>query len=143
MRRLDKPPIPEFDPDEYLYRRTKPGVWKKGKLSLDAIELPELSVNRSSLGPAEWVLLTEERFSTWGIAKFKVRDIPTPMTHLGIDAYDFRPVHDPDKNNYPHSVVRVWKNGAVVDGEIVHLDRELHLRWRRALRLNIACEKYA
>ena len=137
MRRLDRPVIPRFDADEDLYRRIQPGSIINGRLALDAIELPDMSVNRGSPGPPEWLLLTEDRFASWGIAKFKVRHIPTPLIHQGVSEFTFKPVHLPEKNNYPHSEVQAFEDDVHIDGKVRLLDMDLHLRWRRRLRMNV------
>ena len=132
MKKNGRPRIKEFEPDEYLYRRVMPEQWDETEIDIDAIELPDMSVNRSSLGPPHWVRLEEERCKDWAVVGFKVRDIPTDMLHLGIDLYAFSPMHIPLDLNYPHSEVRCHKNGSHIDAK-KHLDHSLHQRSREKL----------
>lgn len=132
MKRNGRPRIKEFDPDEYLYRRVAPAQWDEADLDIDAIELPDMSVNRSSLGPPEWLRLEEERFKDWAVIGFKVRDIPTDILHLGVYLYKFEPMHVPLERNYPHSEVRCYLNGHHINAK-AKLDRALHQRWSEKL----------
>jgi hypothetical protein len=132
MKRNGRSRIKEFDPDEYLDRRVEPEQWNEADIDIDAIELPDMSVNRSSLGPPQWVRLEEERCKDWAVVGFKVKDIPTDLMHLGIDLYTFGPMHVPLELNYPHSEVRCYLNGNHINAK-VRLDRSLHQRWREKL----------
>lgn len=132
MKRNGRPKIKEFDPDEYLYRRVMPEQWEEAEIDIDAIELPDMSVNRSTLGPPQWVRLEEERCKDWAVVGFKVEDIPTGILHLGIDMYNFNPMHIPLDHNYPHSEVRCYRNDVHIDAK-KNLDKALHQRWREKL----------
>lgn len=132
MKQNKRPRIKEFDPEEYLYRRVMPEQWEEAEIDIDAIELPDMSVNRSSLGPPQWVRLEEERCKDWAVVGFKVKDIPTDMTHLGVDLYTFDARHIPLENNYPHSEVWAYRNGIHIDAK-KNLDKSLHQRWREKL----------
>jgi hypothetical protein len=136
MKRNGRPRIKDFDPGEYLYRRVKPEDWADGDVDIEAIELPDMSVNRSSLGPPEWLRLAEERFETWAVIGFKVGEIPTNLMHLGVDIYTFAPQHIPLEDNYPHSEVRCYCNGNHINAKR-NLDKALHQRWRERLLFNI------
>ena len=76
-----------------------------------------MSVNRSSLGPPQWVRLEEDRCSDWAVVGFKVRDIPSDMLHLGVDMYTFNVRHIPLENNYPHSEVWCFKNNTHINAK--------------------------
>jgi hypothetical protein len=130
MLQRQRMPIEHFDPEELLYRRLMPGAVVNGQVTLDSIELPDMSVNRDSLGPPEWVLLADGGFPDWGIAKFQVKDVPGEMVHLGVIRFTFRVVHKPERKNYPHSEIRAFEDGVHIDGKQRMLDPELHLRWR-------------
>jgi hypothetical protein len=132
MKKNGRPRIPEFDPDEYLYRRVMPQQWDEAEIDIDAIELPDMSVNRSSLGPPQWVRLEEDRCQHWAVVGFKVKDIPTDILHLGIDLYTFYAMHIPLELNYPHSEVRCNRNGVHINAKR-NLDKALHQRWREKL----------
>ena len=132
MRKNGRPKIKDFDPDEYLYRRVIPEQWSEEGIDIDAIELPDMSVNRSSLGPPEWVRLKEERCKDWAVIGFRVKDIPTDIQHLGVDLYTFSPMHIPLEDNYPHSEVKCFRNGSHINAK-KNLDYALHQRWREKL----------
>ena len=132
MKKNGRPRIEDFDPDEYLYRRVIPTQWDEAGIDIDAIELPDMSVNRSSLGPPQWTRLEEDRCNDWAVVGFKVRDIPTDMLHLGVYLYTFNVRHIPLENNYPHSEVWCFNNGSHVNAKR-ELDRALHQRWREKL----------
>ena len=133
MRQHGRPADPRFDPDERLFRRFRPEDVEGGTVAVDALELPDMSVNREKYGPANWLLL-DEAFETWGVASFMVGDIPPEMTHLGVIHYTFGVEHQPLRNNYPHSEVRAYRDGEHVDlRHKADLDPELHLRWRQRL----------
>lgn len=136
MKRNGRPRIKEFDSGEYLYRRVMPEHWDDGDVDIDAIELPDMSVNRSSLGPPEWVLLEEARCKDWAVIGFKVGDIPSNLLHLGVEVYIFTPQHIPLENNYPHSEVRCYRDGQHIDAKR-NLDKALHQRWRERLLFKI------
>jgi hypothetical protein len=132
MKTKGRPPAPFDDPSEYLYRRVAPDLWDESGIDVDAIELPDMSVNRARFGPPGWTRLADERCWDWAVVGFKVQDIPQELLHLGVDDYTFAPEHAPLKNNYPHSEVRCYRNGFHINAK-KHLDRELHLRWREKL----------
>lgn len=129
MKRNGRQKIKEFDPDEYLYRRVMPEQWEESEIDIDAIELPDMSVNRSSLGPPEWARLEEERCQDWAVVGFKVKDIPTDMQHLGVHTFTFSPTHVPLELNYPHSEVRCYKDGTYINAKKL-LDHAVYQRWR-------------
>ena len=136
MKRNGRPKVKEFDGEEYLYRRVMPEQWVESQVDIDAIELPDMSVNRDFRDPEKWpphwVLLEEERCKDWAVVGFKVKDIPTDMPHLGIDMYTFDPTHVPQDRNYMHSEVWCYQNGGHIDAK-KNLDHDLHQRWREKL----------
>ena len=127
---------PHFADDEHLYRRFHPDQLDGGEIAIDAVELPDMSVNRSKYGPPEWVIL-DEGFETWGVLAFRVRDIPPDreMWHQGVIAYTLTPRHMPLRNNYPHSEVWVFRDDIRLvrgdranPGNLHLLDPDFHLR---------------
>ena len=54
-----KPDNPLNDPNEELYRAFAPSAFDGDGIAIDAIELPDLSVNRQKYGPPGWLLLLE------------------------------------------------------------------------------------
>jgi hypothetical protein len=121
-----------FEDDEHLFRGFHPDALCGTSIELDAIELPDMSVNRGKYGPPEWVLLLDG-FEGWGVASFQVKDIPRELLHLGLLLFTFIPVHVPLKLNYPHSEVRAYdENGNRIKAK-ERLDPDMHLRWRECL----------
>ncbi len=134
MRQSGRPPDPQFDAEESLFRRFRPEDLEGRTLAVDAIELPDMSVNREKYGPPTWLLL-DEAFETWGVASFMVQDIPTELIHLGTIQYTFGVEHCPTRNNYPHPEVRAYKDTEHIDlRHKADLDPEPHLRWRQRLQ---------
>jgi hypothetical protein len=140
-----------FKPDEYLYRRVPHQYWDDDRVNLDAIELPDMSVNRGKYSQPQWVRLASDEFRDWGVIGFQVKDIPFEMRHLGVHLFRFRPKHVPLKRNYPHSEVRAYhaRPGLPELEERINSDflkreqmqkldtlfpEELQLRWREQLR---------
>jgi hypothetical protein len=99
-RKLD----PHFADDKDLFRRFAPDHLDGARIAVDAIELPDMSMNRSKYGPAHWLLL-DEGFENWGVFAVPAGDIPKELLHLGKFVYTFEPRHVPLKYNYPHSEV--------------------------------------
>jgi len=108
MKREGRPIDPVFESEEDLYIRFSSVVGKKPSIS--SIRCPDQSVNRSKYSEAEWVLL--QTFSDWGYGVFKVGDIPDSINREKGDPYDFRVKHDPLEENYSHSEIRAYVNGA-------------------------------
>src|SRR5207302_8361651 len=81
-----------FSPKEPLYRRIHPDHVVDDELQPQAIELPDMSVNRGKLSKPEDAL---DR-PGWGVASFLVRDIPPSIIHYrGINDYTFGVEHHP------------------------------------------------
>jgi hypothetical protein len=136
MLKKDRHPDPHFEPEELLYRRFSPDDFDGDTLSVDAIELPDMSCNRSKYGPPTWCLLVEG-CEHWGVCGFEVRDIPQVQYFTDI-RYDFGPEHVPHKRNYPHSEVRVFRDGTRIDpAHAGALIPAAHLQWRQRLLWNI------
>jgi hypothetical protein len=133
MLRRGRQPDNDFADSEELYRAFGAGELEGDRLAMDAIELPDLSVNRGKYGPAH-CLLTLDRFQGCGVAACTVGDIPAELEHLGRFHYYFRVAHDPTENNWPHSVIQAFDENQqhIQDKDL--LDPDLHLRWRNRLR---------
>src|ERR1017187_3749497 len=147
MFQLDKPIDDVFPPDEYLYRRV-PHEWLDDDyIYADALELPDMSVNRGKYSRPEWVRLLSDGFRDWGVIGFQVKDIPAELQNLGVHIFRFRPKHVPQKRNYPHSEVQAYYSKAEVPEIEDHINKEwlkkeqiqqldtvfpdeLQLRWR-------------
>lgn len=134
MRRKGRPEDPHFDDDEELYRRFPPEYLDGQSIALEALELPDMSVNRQKHGPPHWLLL-DEQFAGWGVLAFEVRHIPAEIIQDGVTTYTFGPKHRPLKNNYPHSEVWAYRDGVHIDAKNsdLLLDPAAHQRWRQRL----------
>jgi hypothetical protein len=139
MMTLEKPHIHHFDGDEQLYYRFHYDHLEDGGVSAEAFRLPNMSVNRSTLGPPSWTKVSEDdEYVLWGVACFRVKEIPTgvEMQHLGVMVFTFRPEHVPLKKNYPHSEIWVFRDGLHICRKNKNVDLlapEFHLRWRERL----------
>lgn len=129
-------PDQEYAEQEELFRAFEPDALEGRAIAIDAIELPDLSVNRGKYGPPEWLLLVD-RFQGCGVAVFKVEDIPRELEHQGVRRFTFAVVHAPTENNYPHSEIRAYNEQGTHIQAKERLDSDLHLRWRNRLRQRI------
>jgi hypothetical protein len=137
MMTNDRHADPFLADDEILFRRFRPEDFENGEVPPEAFELPDMSVARKKYGPAEWLLL-DEACQTWGVAGFRVRDIPREeaLLHLGVIAYVLRPEHVPLKYNYPHSEIRIYRDGSRICKDhqnLALLEPVFHIRWRERL----------
>ena len=137
MLTRERHPDPRFASTEMLYRRFPPSAWEGGEVTFDAVPLPDISVMRGKYThDARWVLLpvrSDDDFSDWGVASFHVEDIPAEMQHRGgVGAYTFKPVHRPEKRNYPHSEIQAfWGQQHLTDHRAI--PPEVHMRFREKL----------
>jgi hypothetical protein len=135
MLRLGRSPE-GFRDEEELFRAFEPGAWEGDRLSIDAVGLPDLSVNWGKHGPPEWLLLLEV-FAGCSVGTFKVADVPKRLEHLGVYVYTFDLAHKPTENNYPHSIIRAFdESGQHIQNEQA-LNPQVHLRWRNRLRQRV------
>lgn len=139
----DRSVDPDFADEELLYRRFHPSHLDGAEIAIDAVELPDMSVNRSKYSRPEWVIW-DEAFEGWGVLAFRVRDIPPDriVWHAGVIPYTLEPRHMPLKYNYPHTEVWVFRDGihiiqgtSVQPGNLQLLDPDFHLRWRECIVL--------
>ena len=139
MMAQGRPADQDFSDGELLYRRFRPDDFDDGEVAPEAFELPDMSVNRQKYGPPSWLLL-EEEYQGWGVASFRVMDIPRgrEMLHAGIFAYVLQAEHVPLRHNYPHSEVRIYRENERIcrqHNNLHQLDPEFHIRWRAHLSL--------
>lgn len=128
-RERDRDPV--FTRKERLFRRFPRKYTDGTRVEMDAIALPDMSVNREKYGPPEWLLLDDD-FEGWGVFAFAVADIPEGFLIEGVRMYSFKPVHCPQKRNYPHSEVRAYEDGEHIDSS-ERLPRDVQLRFRERL----------
>jgi hypothetical protein len=151
MMQRDRPIDDVFKPDEPLYRRVPHEFWDEDRVNIDAIDLPDMYVNRGKYSEPQWVRLIGDEYHDWGVIGFHVKDVPPEMQHLGIHLFKFRTKHVPHKYNYPHSEVQAFYSKIDLPGVEEHIDKEylrreqlqsldtlfpdeLQLRWREQLR---------
>lgn len=136
MKERGRPLDDHFLPAEQLFRRVPPELWNDGAddFDIESIELPDMSVVRAKYGHPEWARFDRGQYTDWGVIGFAVRNIPPPLTHLGVFVWTFSAHHDPERNNYPHSEVRAFEDGRHIDMKLSdRIDPHLHLRWRHHL----------
>lgn len=137
-----------FAPDEKLFRRLMPLHFVDRQIDVDAVPLPDISVNRGAYSSAADVLFDEEgAFDSWGVLSIQVMHVPTELTHAGVFVYTIQVVHAPLRNNYAHSEIRAFENGQHVNKPMMaKVDRGFHLRFRehllRKARVEIAPGEY-
>jgi hypothetical protein len=128
-----------FPHDEFLYRRVPDCFWDDAAnppFELDAVRMPDMSVARSKYAHPEWLRLESVDHSLWGVIGFEVGKVPPEMFSNGV-RFVFRVEHDPLPHNYPHTVVRAFRDG---DSGLRHVDSEKdlpadrYLLWREKLR---------
>ena len=137
MMTRERDPDRLFTPNERLFRRFPPIYADGTRVEMDAIALPDMSVNREKYGPPKWLLLDDD-FEGWGVFAFEVADIPDGFLVEGVRMYSFKPVHCPQKRNYPHSEVRAYENGEhISSGSPERLPRDVQLRFRERLRWGV------
>lgn len=120
---------PHFQPTELLFRRFHPHSYDGHELGLDAIALPDMSVNREKYSAAADAI---RGFPGWGVAEVQVQHVPRELLHLGTQRFEFRVVHAPLTHNRAHSEIRAFVNDAHVNltNQAQLLDHSLHIRWR-------------
>jgi hypothetical protein len=100
-------------------------------MEVDAIDAVNISVNRSKYGPPQWARIDDEH-ETWGVIYFLVQDIPEQRQYMGHITYRITVEHVPERRNYCHSEIRLYRDGNQVlrDDD---LEREFSLLWREFL----------
>lgn len=142
MLQKDRVPDQNFAPEEHLYRRVRPDDWDDEEIELDAIDFPDMSVTRQKYGKPDSARWVGADYLDWGVIGFQVRDIPREIPFQGAVIYRMRPVHRPNKRNYPHSEVQVFEAPWDQQHLEKHLDkasmpgvpREAQQEWRERLR---------
>jgi hypothetical protein len=134
---------PHFDADEDLFRRFSPGNFAHGRIALDAINLPDMSVNRSKYSvPSDALYADGVDYAGygWGVAAFAVGDVPASLKE-GAEQFDFKVAHAPLPNNFSHSEVRAYRGSEHCswsdDKDPEPAIREMHYRWRWQLRCHL------
>lgn len=129
---------PVFDPEELVYHRCILSDLVDGKFSSVSIKFPDWSVNRGKYCRPSDVLLPS--WLDFGVAEFKVKDVPSDMKSSGDTNFNFKIEHDPLEENYSHSELRVYKNGFHDKKVSVSSLVKKEFRVRLSLRINIALE---
>lgn len=102
-------PDPEFEDSERLFRRIHPEHFMEGVLADAFLPFPSFSVNREKYSQPEDVIRDHP---TFGIAAFAVGDIPPELEGEPGQAFRFGVEHAPLPDNYAHSEVHSYQNGA-------------------------------
>lgn len=124
MMQRDRPVDDDFKPDEPLYRRVPHEFWDEDRVNIDAVDLPDMSVNRGKYSEPGWVRLIGDEYHDWGVIGFRVEDVPLEIQHLGTHLFKFRTKHVPHKYNYLHSEVQAFYSKAMTPEVEEHIDRE-------------------
>jgi hypothetical protein len=122
-------PDPEFEASERLFRRIHPVFYVEGSLSEGFIPFPAFSVNREKYSSPEDVIAESPHF---GIASFRVVDIPERLVVDSSRGYEFGVEHVPETGNYAHSEVRSYSDGVMAEPP-----KSVRKRFRDLLRRRI------
>ena len=141
MRPKKRPVDPEFSPKERLFRRIQPKhVLPGGRIDINAVRLPDISVSREKHGGKPEYVLWGPRggrvkyLSDWGLAVIQVMNIP-PTLEYGGARFTFAPAHVPSSLNYYHSEIRCFdKNNMHLPKLDDRISKDARMRWRRKLR---------
>jgi hypothetical protein len=128
---------PQFHPAEYLFRRVPTRLWDGDdpKPEVDAVELPDISVERSRYAHPEWARLdpdNDKYFKAWGVLGVKVGLIPPCHQPEGGPEFRYETSHQPLPLNYPHAEVRAYQGEQHLATEEL-VPEEMHLEWRGML----------
>lgn len=128
--------IVPIEDNEELYRRFPPDLLQNGRISLDAIEMPDMSVNRSSLSIPQDVIAYEE-FDGWGVAGVMVDEVPPELVENGVIRWTFATVPCPCKFKgkmvLSHCEIRGYRDNRHIT-DVALFPHEVHLRFRTRLR---------
>jgi hypothetical protein len=100
---------PHFSPSERLFRRIPPEDVVNGTISDASLPSPSFSVNREKYSNARDVV---EGYPGFRIAAFQVGDIPPSISGDAGESYQFGVEHEPLPDNYAHSEVNSYREGA-------------------------------
>lgn len=140
---------PEFSPNEFLFRRVPKyiwgdhDIWADEDIDSDCIEFPDMSVEREKYGlTADSARWERGKYVDWGVIGFQVQDIPSTIPFQGAFIYRMRPVHCPERRNYPHTEVQVFESPwdqpeqetHIGDSEMSGITPEARQEWRELLR---------
>src|SRR6266446_10620740 len=98
MRRLGRPIDPVFEPNEQLFHRCRLQEVDGDRLLPTAISFRNWSVNRGKY--SEPLDVPIPHWKDWGIAYFRVDQVPGPLTTEGGTVWEFKPEHIPEEENY-------------------------------------------
>ena len=110
LRTGDRAPDNQFGQDELLFVRCLSDQVDGEHLLPAGIKFPDWSTNRERYSEPQDVLLPN--FERWGIAGFKVSAVPARLQTGESKEYTFAAIHEPVPDNYAHTEVRAFKDGA-------------------------------
>ena len=119
---------------KFLYRRFFSEHRDGPRVTYEALEIPDMSVNRTFDGRSKDVaalLFQEPLHEGMGVFGFLVMDIPTPRFVDGVK-YGIRPIHVRLSKNYLHSEIRIFRNDSVhlPKKERDQLPTWLYMKWQ-------------
>ena len=120
---------PEFEASERLFRRIHPSHLIDGLVAEAFLPFPAFSVNREKYSRPEEVL---QGHSSFGIAAFRVVDIPERLQDPNGTTYWFGVEHRPEPDNYSHSEVHSY-----LEGESREPSKTVRKQFRELLRRRI------
>lgn len=115
MHRNGRPADHDFPDSEVLYRRfPREHLGRGTKIPIYAVELPDVSVNRSKHGgKMEYVLydVVHGKYrSQFGVVSFQAGKIPQPKTLPTASAIEIHLRHVPEDLNYYHAEIQAHDN---------------------------------
>ena len=110
-----------------------------GNLYPASIGFPNFSTNRERFSEPEDVLLANyPNYLNWGIAAFRIEDIPGDISTSEETTYSFVPLHDPEPYNYSHTEMRTEKNGIYQEGVKIKSSKvKREFRYKLSEKINI------
>ena len=123
-----------YVPEEHLFRRFRPEYGDEP--DLDAIQLPDISVNRGKYCEPLHTLWSESgQYDEWGVLRFSVKNVPPRLSFAGIKEYKFEIFHAPQRRNYPHTEIRASNETGerLVDKAMAKMDRDTNLKFREKI----------
>ena len=109
-------PDQHFDPTELLYYRVKE-FDPQGKVGIEQIRCPDMSVNRGTLCQPQHALYARfPRYLQYKVAQFQVSDIPEQTVADNDQVFSFKIAHDPTPKseetdeNFAHCEIRSFQD---------------------------------
>ena len=140
MYRYGRPVDSPIPASERLYFRCmKEWTSQNRQVNPAHIRFPDQSVNREKYSRPTDVLLPDGKEEAkawlfWGVAAILAKDLPGNIETSGKITYSFTAEHDPLDDNYGHTELRVYKNGAR-ERDKKRINQKVKKRYRTDLAL--------